>query len=255
MGRQRLRPLHLPHPPICANCGVLSIVCIISFLFGWLINIPQARVSTTHHIHMQYDEFWRQDTVADFNSWTLNGVEVSGTDHQPSLELAPSSLPLHCSPVDIDGGIASYDASTGLCMGTDPYPPGGYDKDLNYYNGGNFYFGAAVSPVHTTSQAITTVIASWNATTPAGTWMEVHVRVLQGEHWSHWYKLPIWANDFSTIHRHSVNKQTDSSGTVATDTLLHQGRASNGLPVETHALQPVSCCQSCYSAHCGYCLG
>jgi hypothetical protein len=44
----------------------------------------------------------------------------------------------------------------------------------------------------------------------------VRVRELSG--WTHWYDLPIWAADFSAIHRHSVDRQHDGSGGVDTDT-------------------------------------
>ena len=136
------------------------------------------------------------------------------------MRLAPArGGSLSCSPVDIDGGGAGYDASAGLCAGSDPLPPGSYNGGLNYYNGGSFYYGTMVSPIHTTSSPIDHVIASWNAATPAGTWMETHVRVDQkNSGWTHWYDLPIWASDFSTIHRHSINGQADTDGGVATDT-------------------------------------
>ncbi|MGH2479029.1 MAG: C39 family peptidase, partial [Ktedonobacteraceae bacterium] len=109
-------------------------------------------------------------------------------------------------------------ASAGLCAGTDPMAAGSYDSGISYYNGSSFYFGTLTSPVITTRQEITTVISSWDAVTPTGTWLEVHVRTLQNGSWTHWYDLPIWASDFSTIHRHSVDGQYDDGGSVATDT-------------------------------------
>jgi hypothetical protein len=45
-----------------------------------------------------------------------------------------------CNTVDIDGGTASYNATAKLCAGKDPQAPGSYDKGLNYYNGGSFYY-------------------------------------------------------------------------------------------------------------------
>lgn len=183
--------------------------------------------SYTQPIPVQYDQFWKQDTRAEFSQWTMNGVKIGENDQHAVLELAPGSPSLQCSSVDIDGGAAHYDASTGLCAGVDPYPPGGYDHHINYYNGGKFYFGTATAPVVVTKRLITTVISSWNTYTPQGTWMEVHVRVLEGKTWTHWYILPIWANDFSTIHRHSVNHQTDKTGTVATDTFYTIGQRAS----------------------------
>jgi hypothetical protein len=95
---------------------------------------------------------------------------------------------------------------------------GTYHGGISYYNGGRFYYGTILSPVHAVAQPIDHLIASWDATTPSGTWLEVHVRVREQGVWTHWYDLPIWASDFSTIHRHSVDRQRDGSGGVDTDT-------------------------------------
>ena len=177
--------------------------------------------AAAHSSSQQYDEFWAQQSASDFGAWTLNGVAASSQ----GVKLSTSSN-LTCAASDIDGGAASYNASVGLCAGVDPVAPGSYDSGLNYYNGGNFYYGTLLSPVHTTQQSVTTLIASWNATTPADTWMEVHVRVLEGKSWTHWYDLPVWANDFSTIHRHSVGGQKDNSGSIQTDTFVAKSPAT-----------------------------
>lgn len=175
---------------------------------------------TAHAASHQYDEFWGNSTAAAFASWTSNGVAASVHGGATTLQLAPSASALTCASGDIDGGAASFDSGGGLCAGADPMAPGSYGNGLNYYNGGSFYFGTFLSPIHTTAAPINHVIASWNATTPAGTWMEIHVRVLQGQGWTHWYILPIWASDFSAITRHSVNGQGDTAGGVATDTFF-----------------------------------
>ena len=186
----------------------------------------QAAMDTAKASSAQYDEFWRQDSAAAFGQWTLNGVAVTTNGSQVSVQLAPSTgAALTCSATDIDGGTASYNAAVGLCAGTDPLAPGSYDNGLNYYNGGSFYYGTLTSPVVTTKKPITTVIASWDATTPTGTWLEVHIRTLQSGAWTHWYKLPVWASDFSTIHRHSVAGQSDKTGSIDTDT-YRTGRTS-----------------------------
>ncbi|HEX6796828.1 MAG TPA: C39 family peptidase [Ktedonobacterales bacterium] len=179
------------------------------------------QVPPAHAASQQYDEFWRNSSASAFAAWSANGVAASTSGGQAALQLAPSrKARLACNSGDIDGGAASFDTRSGLCAGTDPMAPGSYLNDLSYYNGGSFYFGTLLSPVHTTGSPIDHVIASWDATTPAGTWMEVHVRVLQAKSWTHWYILPIWASDFSTIHRHSVNGQSDTDGGVATDTFF-----------------------------------
>jgi Peptidase_C39 like family len=207
-----------------SSCIFACIFTVSSlFLVRLTERLAPVHAASSDQMNTQYDEFWRLDTEDDFVSWTMNGVAIREVDGHVALQLAPSKTTLRCSPVDIDGGAASYDAKTGLCVGVDPYAPGTSGKNLNYYNGGHFYFGTVVSPIHTVAQPITTVISSWNATTPAGTWIEAHIRVLQDETWTHWYKLPIWASDFSTITRHSVDHQTDATGTVAIDTFYTIG--------------------------------
>ena len=102
---------------------------------------------------------------------------------------------------------------------TDPYPAGGY-LGKNFYNGGSYHVGEAVGPEVPVGYAFTEAIASWNATTPAGTWVETLIRARDGDHWTKWYNLGIWASDSSTIERHSVRLQGDVDGFVAVDTLV-----------------------------------
>jgi len=66
----------------------------------------------------------------------------------------------------------------------------------------------------------TELIASWNADTPAGTWIETQISARFGSRWTKWYNLGVWAADPTTIERHSVNLQGDGDGFVAVDTLV-----------------------------------
>jgi hypothetical protein len=102
---------------------------------------------------------------------------------------------------------------------TDPFGAGGYNGK-NYYNGGAYHVGEATSPETPVGFAFTEAIASWNAATPQGTWIETLIRVRLGGRWTKWYNLGIWASDSSTIERHSVRLQGDSDGFVAVDTLV-----------------------------------
>jgi Peptidase_C39 like family len=114
-------------------------------------------------------------------------------------------------------GTLSLDRAT-ADPGTDPYPPGTYNG-RNYYNGGSFLVGEATSPV-VTAPAFSEAIASWNADTPAGTWIEAQIRADVAGRWTKWYILGIWAADTGTVERHSVQAQGDGDGFVAVDTLV-----------------------------------
>jgi hypothetical protein len=135
---------------------------------------------------------WRA-ADGDFAGWTLDGVALAG-------------------------GALQFDPLT-ADQETDPFAPGSYN-DHNFYNGGSYYVGSAVSPEVTTAFPFKEAIASWNADTPAGTWVETQIRANVGDHWTKWYNLGVWAADSTTIERHSVNLQGDADGFVAVDTLV-----------------------------------
>jgi hypothetical protein len=139
---------------------------------------------------------WRGEDN-DFESWTRSGVKLNA-------------------------GALEFDAAT-ASPGSDPYPAGGYNGK-NYYNGGSFFVGEATSPEITTAFNYKEAIASWNASTPAGSWVEVQFRAQYGTRWSKWYVLGIWAADYSTIQRHSVQSQGDSDGFVAVDTFVSSAK-------------------------------
>ncbi len=136
---------------------------------------------------------WRA-AESGFDSWALTGANRSGS------------------------GALRLDRATAE-SGTDPYAPGGY-LGGNYYNGGSFIVGEALSPVQAAPIAFSEAIVSWNATTPPGTWIEVEMRALAGGRFTKFYNLGIWASDSSTVPRHSVRAQGDADGFVAVDTLV-----------------------------------
>jgi hypothetical protein len=113
---------------------------------------------------------------------------------------------------------------------SDPYPPGGY-RGASYYNGGAFLVGEATAPVTPAGSVgsagfpVHQAIASWNAMTPEGTWLEALLRARVGdagggERWTRWYSLGVWASaSGAAVERHSVAGQRDADGDVAVDTL------------------------------------
>lgn len=134
-----------------------------------------------------------------FSGWALNGVKLNA-------------------------GALEFDTAT-ASAGSDPFAAGAYNGG-NYYNGSSFFVGEATSPEISTAFNYTEAIASWNASTPAGSWIEVQFRAQYGSRWSKWYVLGIWAADDSTIRRHSVQSQGDSDGFVAVDTFVSSAKKS-----------------------------
>lgn len=171
------------------------------------------------HPNHQYNHLWVQDKETDFLAWATNGTGIVREGNTVRLELAPRQQhTLGCDPASIDGGTAHFDTASGLCLGTEP-TVAGLPSGVSYYNGGSFYFGTALSPEVTPRIPIDHLIASWNAQTSVGTWLQFHVRLKIGNEWSRFYKLPIWASDETKIKRHSVKEAADEIAVVDTDTL------------------------------------
>ena len=139
--------------------------------------------------------------------------------------------PWQCIGVDLaSDGALRLNLATAV-SGSDPFPPGDYNGH-NFYNGGGFIVGQALSPVVTSGFGFSQAIASWNADTPAGAWIEVQIRARLAGRWTRWYNLGVWAADASTIERHSVNAQTDDDSQVAVDTLVLKNRPAQAFQLK-----------------------
>jgi hypothetical protein len=158
-------------------------VCLVSLMPAHAASTPY-RTATTR---------WRAPTN-DFGPWDRSGI----------------SLP--------SGGRLALDPQSSVA-GSDPYPAGGYFGG-NFYNGGTFSVGEATGPTVASSFGFTEAVASWNAVTPPGSWVEMQIRAKVGQRWTKWYNMGVWAGDSSTVRRHSVAQQDDSDGKVSVDTLL-----------------------------------
>ncbi|WP_329599148.1 peptidase C39 family protein [Streptomyces pseudovenezuelae] len=93
------------------------------------------------------------------------------------------------------------------------------------------------APVHPLAVPSTEVIASWNAHTPAGTWIQIE---LQGTYSdgtaTPWYVMGRWAAGDGDIKRTSVDDQTDGRSTVWTDTFAIDD-PSTGLRLAAYRLR------------------
>ncbi len=146
-------------------------------------------------------------------AWTLAGVVLGGSQ----LQLDPADA----------------------VSATDPYGPGGY-YGHNFYNGGSFLVGEATSPEVQPGFGFTEAIASWNADTPEGTWIETLISVRIGTRWTKWYSLGVWAAGTGMVARHSVPMQGDSDGYVSVDTFVaEKGIAGDGLQVKVRLFQAI----------------
>ncbi len=62
------------------------------------------------------------------------------------------------------------------------------------------------------------LVASWNATTPSGTWIDVQMRASGASRATKWYTLAIWSSGDDTIRRTTLKGQDDRDGKVNVDT-------------------------------------
>ena len=86
---------------------------------------------------------------------------------------------------------------------------------------GDYAYGTWTSGVYELNFGFNELVSSWNATTPAGTWIQVEVSPrMEDGHWAKWYILGQWTYGDSDFHRTSVGGQGDADGYVAIDTFF-----------------------------------
>jgi hypothetical protein len=135
----------------------------------------------------------------NYKTFALNATDssASGTAYSGgSLKLAGTGL----SPFAYADPFADY-------SGDDVDGSGTYDS------------GTWTSGVTPLSFPFNELVASWNAKTPDGTWIQVEVQPqLDDGHWAKWYILGRWSSSDSAFHRTSVGGQGDADGFVSIDT-------------------------------------
>ncbi|MFI7577354.1 C39 family peptidase [Micromonospora sp. NPDC049497] len=91
-------------------------------------------------------------------------------------------------------------------------------------------YGTWTSPVTAIGFDATELITSWNADTPAGTWLQVELQAAYGTGTrTPWYVMGRWAAGDTDIRRTSVDKQGDKTSRVWTDTLAVDNPAAGVL--------------------------
>ncbi|MCN9240732.1 peptidase C39 family protein [Streptomyces sp. RY43-2] len=91
------------------------------------------------------------------------------------------------------------------------------------------------APAHRLAVPATEVIASWNADTPAGTWIQVELKGTYSDGTdTPWYVMGRWAAGDQDIRRTSVDGQSDGKSNVWTDTFAIADAASGLRLVSYH---------------------
>ncbi|MFF3459460.1 peptidase C39 family protein [Streptomyces sp. NPDC002730] len=93
------------------------------------------------------------------------------------------------------------------------------------------------SPVHRSRVPATEAIASWNAHTPAGTWLQVELRGSYSDTtWTPWFVMGRWAAGDGDIRRTSLDDQSDGKASIWTDTFSIDD-AAGGLRLVSYQLR------------------
>src|SRR5215211_6884376 len=123
------------------------------------------------------------------------------------------------SGTTVSGGAVTL-ASAGLASFpyTDPFAD--YSGD-GADGSGAYRSGSWTSPDTPLSFGFNELVASWNANTPDGTWIQVEMqpKMLDG-HWAKWYILGRWSSSDGDFHRTSVGGQGNADGFVSIDTFF-----------------------------------
>ncbi|RKN31609.1 C39 family peptidase [Micromonospora musae] len=98
-------------------------------------------------------------------------------------------------------------------------------------------YGTWTSPVTAVGFDATELVASWNAKTPAGTWVQVELqgRYNTGDR-TPWYVMGRWASGDADVKRTTVNSQGDPWSTIWTDTFSIDD-ASAGVLLRSYQLR------------------
>ncbi|MGP4000625.1 peptidase C39 family protein [Streptomyces sp. 8N706] len=117
-----------------------------------------------------------------------------------------------------NGARAVAGARAGVVIGA----PAGVTDYTDPHTGrtATWEYATWTSPVRKPATPASEVVASWNARTPAGTWIQIELlgTYTDGKD-TPWYVLGRWAAGDADIRRTSVDDQTDGRSTIWTDTL------------------------------------
>ncbi|MET4924984.1 peptidase C39 family protein [Streptomyces sp. PSRA5] len=134
-----------------------------------------------------------------------------------------------------DGTKVLSGSRSGLVVAT---PAGSTDyTDPHTGKTSTWEYATWTSPVHRSKVPATEAIASWNADTPAGTWIQTELRGTYSDGTATpWYVMGRWAAGDGDIRRTSVDDQTDDRSSVWTDTFAIDDPAS-GLRLASYQLR------------------
>jgi len=95
-----------------------------------------------------------------------------------------------------------------------------FDEKTAGKDGEDANIAVVESPEITTPKPFDQVVPSWNAYTPAGSYLTVSLKVRIDGTWTKWYKMMLYDTDGKPEAKKSFNDQNDALGRVGQDTLM-----------------------------------
>ena len=143
---------------------------------------------------------------------------------------SPPAAPVQFTRMDLaDGGAAGTARSSGgaIVLAASGLAAGSYDDPYDSPDRGPIAYasGSWTSDWATAPFAIDELVASWNADTPAGTWIRIEMQARGTGRETKWYTMGIWAAGDVDVHRTSVSGQGDADGSIAIDTFIRAKKA------------------------------
>ncbi|MCW7941119.1 membrane protein [Streptomyces hygroscopicus] len=159
----------------------------------------------------------------------------------PAVAATPAGGPTKASPSLVDyhawtsysewrsGNAQGVRAVPGTRPGVEIATPAGRTDYTDPHTGRTATWEYAIwtSPEHRLAVPATEAVASWNARTPAGTWLQVELMGTYSDGTATpWYVMGRWAAGDQDIRRTSVDNQTDGKSSISTDTFAVADAAS-----------------------------
>ncbi|MEU6480173.1 peptidase C39 family protein [Streptomyces sp. NPDC047017] len=187
-------------------------------------------------------------TVPAFTATATAAERTTGPAPSPA-GAAPPAAAEAARPVDYRAWTTYTDWRAGTTRGTravagtrpglEIAAPAGTTDYTDPHTGttARWEYATWTGPAHRLAVPATEAIASWNAHTPAGTWLQTELRGTYSDGTNTpWYVMGRWAAGDEDIKRTSVDGQSDGRSSVWTDTLALDAPAS-GLRLVSYRLR------------------
>jgi len=153
-------------------------------------------------------------------STTSTTASARTTESAPPVQFVRASLDTGTVSGAVGGSTLTL-AKNGLTAGSYDDPFDNPDRGAIAYHSGSWT--STWTPV---AFAFDELVASWNAATPAGTWIRTEMQARGSGRETKWYTMGIWASGDGDIHRTSVGGQGDTNGFIAIDTFIRDKQAA-----------------------------